>query len=275
QIADVAEQHLDLEGIWSVAQQAPALELSGQSPGAQDGSKPGVARIGVFRDAAFQFYYPENLEALAQEGASLIEISPLRDAALPDMDALYIGGGFPETLAPALADNTEFLDSLRRSIEKGLPVYAECGGAVYLGEKLLHDHKQYAMTGALPVVFAFRTKPQGHGYTMLETVENNPLFPVGNSLRGHEFHYTCVDSFTAKDLTFAFRVHRGYGFDGQRDGLCRHNVLASYTHVHALGTESWAASIVQAAVRFNSGLGRGCEGRAFSDRPANLCAGAG
>ncbi|MHC4695459.1 MAG: cobyrinate a,c-diamide synthase [Planctomycetota bacterium] len=275
QIADVAEQHLDLEGIWSVAQQAPALELSGQSPTAQDGSKPGVARIGVFRDAAFQFYYPENLEALAREGASLIEISPLRDAALPDVDALYIGGGFPETLAPALADNTEFLDSLRRSIEKGLPVYAECGGAVYLGEKLLLDHKQYAMTAVLPVVFAFRTKPQGHGYTMLETVENNPFFPVGDSLRGHEFHYTCVDSFTAKDLTFAFRVRRGYGFDGQRDGLCRHNVLASYTHVHALGTESWAPSIVLAAERFCSRVRRGCEGGAFSARRGNVCAEAG
>jgi cobyrinic acid a,c-diamide synthase len=131
------------------------------------------------------------------------------------------------------------------------------------------------MTAVLPVVFAFRTKPQGHGYTMLETVENNPFFPVGDSLRGHEFHYTCVDSFTAKDLTFAFRVRRGYGFDGQRDGLCRRNVLASYTHVHALGTESWAPSIVLAAERFNSRVGRGCEGRASSDRPGNVCAEAG
>jgi cobyrinic acid a,c-diamide synthase len=151
-----------------------------------------------------------------------------------------------------LADNQRFLDSVRRAIEAGLPVYAECGGAVFLGEQLLFDQKSYAMAGVLPVVFAFQTKPRGHGYTVLETVESNPFYSVGDTLRGHEFHYTYMQSSSAKDLTFAFRVRRGYGFDGQRDGLCRHNVLATYTHVHALGTKSWAPSIVRAAVRFSS-----------------------
>ena len=172
-------------------------------------------------------------------------------AELPDVDGLYIGGGFPETLAPALADNREFLDSLRRLIEKGMPVYAECGGAVSLGEKLLVDQKQYAMAAVLPVVFALRSKPQGHGYTVLETVESNPFYSVGDTLRGHEFHYTYMQSSSAKDLTFAFRVRRGHGFDGQRDGLCCRNVLACYTHVHALGTEQWAPSVVAAAIRYN------------------------
>ncbi|MHC4675417.1 MAG: cobyrinate a,c-diamide synthase [Planctomycetota bacterium] len=250
QVAEVAEQYLDLKAIWNLAQQAPAIELQAPIANAASESKPEEARIGVFRDAAFQFYYPENLEALRREGAGLIEISPLRDAELPEVDALYIGGGFPETLAPALSDNKQFLESLRRSIENGLPVYAECGGAVFLGEKLLFNQKEYPMAAVLPVVFAFQTKPQGHGYTVLETVENNPFFSVGDSLRGHEFHYTCMHSSTAKDLTFAFRVRRGYGFDGQRDGLCCRNVLASYTHVHALGIESWAPSLVRAAVRF-------------------------
>jgi len=108
------------------------------------------------------------------------------------------------------------------------------------------------MAGVLPVVFVFRAKPQGHGYAVLETVEENPFYRVGQSLRGHEFHYTCVESSRANDLRFAFRVRRGYGFDGQRDGLCVGNVLASYTHVHALGTESWAPSLVQAAAGFSS-----------------------
>jgi len=261
QVAGVAEQHLDLEAIWNVAQRATALEPleKGSGPICRNGPKgashkldltPFRARIGIFRDAAFQFYYPENLEALVREGAKLVEISPLREAELPDVDALYIGGGFPETLAPALAENKPFLDSLRRSIEKGLPVYAECGGAVFLGEKLLFNEKQYAMAAVLPVVFAFQKKPQGHGYAVLETVENNPFYSVGESLRGHEFHYTYMQSSTAKDLTFAFRVRRGHGFDGDRDGLCSGNVLACYTHVHALGTESWAPSIVRAAVGF-------------------------
>ncbi len=251
-VAGVAEQHLDLETIRGLARQAPPLETDQQSSTDRPKSKPAVARVGVFRDAAFQFYYPENLEALARAGASLVEISPLSDTQLPDVDALYIGGGFPETLAPALADNQRFLDSVRRAIEAGLPVYAECGGAVFLGEQLLFDQKSYAMAGVLPVVFAFQTKPRGHGYTVLETVESNPFYSVGDTLRGHEFHYTYMQSSSAKDLTFAFRVRRGYGFDGQRDGLCRHNVLATYTHVHALGVESWAPSIVRAAVRFSS-----------------------
>jgi cobyrinic acid a,c-diamide synthase len=264
QVADVAEQYLDLEAIWDLARGAPPLERprmevraisakhASDRSGEVDSSSPSAARIGVVRDAAFQFYYPENLEALAREGAILIEVSPLRDAELPDLDALYIGGGFPETLAPALAENQQFQGSLRRSVERGLPVYAECGGAVYLGEKLVVDQKQYPMAGVLPVAFTFREKPQGHGYAVLDTVEQNPFYYVGDSIRGHEFHYTCIEPSAAEDLCFAFRVRRGYGFDGQRDGLCYRNVLASYTHVHALGTESWAPSLVRAAVRLKS-----------------------
>jgi len=250
--ADLAEQHLDLEAIWSLARQAPALDLRDMRPNSRSASKPRAARIGVFRDAAFQFYYPENIEALIREGADLIEISPLRDAELPDVDGLYIGGGFPETLALGLAENKPFMDSLRRAVEKGMPVYAECGGAVYLGEKLLYDQKTYPMAGVLPVDFVFRAKPQGHGYAVLETVEENPFFSKGESLRGHEFHYSIMQSSSARDLTFAFRVRRGHGFDGRRDGLCCGNVLASYTHIHALGVETWAPAVVRAAVRFKS-----------------------
>ena len=108
------------------------------------------------------------------------------------------------------------------------------------------------MGGVLPVDFVFRAKPQGHGYAVLETVQDNPFYSVGDTLRGHEFHYTTVEPAAVKDLTFAFRVLRGHGFDGQRDGLCYRNVLACYTHVHALGTESWAPALVRAAVRFKS-----------------------
>jgi cobyrinic acid a,c-diamide synthase len=285
QAADVAEQYLDLGLLWKLAGQAPLLEpeenpetgtepKSGSSVTSAFEVQPAAdprcvagrsgelgpplvqtaqARIGVFRDAAFQFYYPENLEALVREGASLIEISPMRDALLPDVDALYVGGGFPETLAPALSGNRPFIESLRRSVEKGLPVYAECGGTVFLGQKLVYQQKHYPMAGVLPAVFSFQKKPQGHGYVELESVQPNPFYRVGQTLRGHEFHYTYLESSTADDLTFAFRVHRGHGFDGQRDGLCSHSVLALYTHVHALGTQSWAPSLVQAAVRFKEG----------------------
>jgi cobyrinic acid a,c-diamide synthase len=251
QIADVAERHLDLAAMWDLAHAVPPLEGTDQ-PAAAPALPPELARIGVFRDAAFQFYYPENLEALARQGGRVVEISPLREAVLPEVDALYIGGGFPETLAAPLADNVSFRASLRRAVEAGLPVYAECGGAVYLGEQLLMSEQTYPMAGVLPVAFGFGTKPQGHGYAVLETVQDNPFFAVGDALRGHEFHYTYMQSAPPPDVTFAFRVHRGHGFDGERDGLCHRNVLASYTHVHALGTERWAPAVVAAATRFRS-----------------------
>jgi len=264
--AAAAEQYLDLSALASVAESAPPLEgirdwglgigepsrCVSSSPQSPIPNPSPLARIGVCRDAAFQFYYPENLEALAREGAHLIDISPLRDGGLPDVDALYIGGGFPETLAPALAENQPFLRSLRGAVEQGLPVYAECGGAVFLGRALVVHENRYPMAGVLPVDFAFGAKPQGHGYAVLETVQGNPFFRVGESVRGHEFHYTYMQVPPPEGLTFAFQVRRGYGFDGQRDGLSLGNVLATYTHVHALGTENWAPSLVRAAARFNS-----------------------
>ncbi len=110
------------------------------------------------------------------------------------------------------------------------------------------DH-QYPMSAAVPAVFGFGEKPQGHGYTELEAVKPNPFYAVGESVRGHEFHYTLLRSVIAENVTFAFRVHRGHGFDGRRDGLSYRNTLACYTHVHALGTPQWAASVVTAAKR--------------------------
>jgi cobyrinic acid a,c-diamide synthase len=204
-------------------------------------------RIGVFRDAAFQFYYPENLEALARHGATLVDVSPLADPRLPDVDALYAGGGFPETLAPRLAENRSFRESLRLAVADGLPVYAECGGAVYLGETLLAGGTAWPMSGAVPAVYDFGERPDGHGYVVLEAVEPNPFYPVGTEVRGHEFHYTFLRSVIAGETSFAFRVRRGHGFDGRRDGLCYRNVMACYTHVHALGTEGWAPGLVAAA----------------------------
>jgi cobyrinic acid a,c-diamide synthase len=248
--ACLVAEHLDLEALESIARgaeppargRAPGVSREGRGPAAG-----GEVRIGVFRDAAFQFYYPENLEALAREGARLVEISPLADRGLPEVDALYMGGGFPETSAAQLAANVEFRRELVSAVEAGLPVYAECGGAVYLGESLVMSGNTYPMAGVLPVRFGFEVRPQGHGYAALEVVGENPFFPLELSLRGHEFHYTRVLDMDEEKLSFAFRVERGQGIDGRREGLCRKNVLASYCHVHALGVESWASSLVRAA----------------------------
>ncbi len=247
--ASIIEDHLDLDVLWRLAVGAPALEAPLRTEAHPVRAGAATVRIGVFRDAAFQFYYPDNLEALERAGARLVSVSPIEDSALPDLDALYIGGGFPETLAAPLSANAAFRVSLRQAVEAGLPVYAECGGAVYLGEELVVGEQHYPMSGATPAVYGFGERPNGHGYSILETVKPNPFFPVGASLRGHEFHYTFLRSVIAENVTFSFRVRRGHGFDGQRDGLCYRNTLASYTHVHALGVSHWAPALVKAAAR--------------------------
>lgn len=253
--AAIAEAQLDLAALGDVAHRAPPLTAAADPDGGTVTTTP-VVSVGVFRDAAFQFYYPENLEALTRAGARLVGISPLADPTLPDVDALYVGGGFPETLAGRLAANAPFRAAVRRAACAGLPVYAECGGAVYLGAELVMDEATYPMAGVLPASFGFGARPQGHGYAEVETVSPNPFFAVGESIRGHEFHYTFLTA-RGDDLRFAFRVRRGHGFDGVRDGLCHHNVLASYTHVHALGTTAWAPALIAAARRHRPDAGAG------------------
>lgn len=256
-VADIAVEYLDLDGIMKLATEAPLLDPPAEGPPAADvgqvASEPaGSVRIAVLRDEAFQFYYPENLEALVREGAKLVEVSPIRDESLPEVDALYIGGGFPETLAPSLSANRSFMETVRRAAEGGLPVYAECGGAVFLGRKLRYGGKEFRMAGVLPAVFGFGARPQGHGYVELETTGENPFYEVGMALRGHEFHYTFLESTEGEDPDFAFTVRRGFGYDGRRDGMMIHNVLACYTHIHALGVGVWAPLLARAASRFRT-----------------------
>jgi cobyrinic acid a,c-diamide synthase len=207
----------------------------------------------VIRDRAFQFYYPENIEALCALGARIVEISAIRDSALPPVDALYIGGGFPETQAGLLAENEAFRRSLREAAEEGLPIYAECGGFMFLGETLIAGDRHYPMVGFLPVAFEMEKRPQGHGYTVVDVERENPFFPVGTRLKGHEFHYSRILSWEEDKGQLAFRVKRGVGIDGGRDGLCRKNVLASFTHLHALGTPRWAEGLVDRARWYRAG----------------------
>jgi cobyrinic acid a,c-diamide synthase len=206
--------------------------------------------IGIIRDSAFQFYYPENLEALERRGARLVTINALQDTFLPELDGLYIGGGFPETHAEQLAANDQLRKSLRSAIEAGLPVYAECGGLMYLGRNLEIEGKTYPMVQALPMDFRLEQKPQGHGYTELEVVNTNPFYPVGTTLRGHEFHYSRVTRFELNPESLAFAMRRGSGILDRKDGVCYKNTLATYSHVHAIGTPEWAEGLIRRALAY-------------------------
>ena len=248
---DLAERYLDLPGLWEAALQAPPLPATTRPLYPDTDPLLGV-RIGVVRDPAFQFYYPENLEALEHAGARLIFINALADSELPpDIDALYLGGGFPETNAAALAHNETFRTSVRRSADQGLPIYAECGGLMYLGKSIQTlQGESHPMAGVLPYDFIMGKSPQGHGYTALEVEGENPYFPPGTLLKGHEFHYSRLDPEPAADANLVFRMTRGAGICGHRDGFVYKNVLATYTHLHALGSPDWAPALVRRAQEY-------------------------
>jgi cobyrinic acid a,c-diamide synthase len=247
---DLAQRYLDLNGLWQVALKAPPLPPAPRLTMPGDCAFDSVV-IGIIRDSAFQFYYPENLEALEQHGARLVELSALDDPILPpDLDALYIGGGFPETHAKALAENLSFRNSVKAAAHAGLPIYAECGGLMYLGENIQVRGQKFPMVGLFPYDFVMGKRPQGHGYTILEVAGENPYFLTGTLLKGHEFHYSQIVPEPEPQEAMAFRVSRGAGLGGGRDGLIFKNVLATYTHLHALGALEWAPGLVRRALKY-------------------------
>lgn len=255
QAARIAEDFIDVEKLVLVATGAGYLGAVDKMPvtGQEDGSVYSGLRIGILNDCAFQFYYPENLEALTRSGASLVTISAMEPKALPKLDALYIGGGFPETNAERLADNHVFKKSLLVAAKAGLPVYAECGGLMYLSRHLCMDDRTYPMVGVFPVDTVMHRKPQGMGYIHVEVAAPNPFYPLKSVLIGHEFHYSTVACLDKTLPQCVFRVTRGHGIDGSRDGLCTNNVLATYVHLHALGAPQWTTGLLRAAAAFRSG----------------------
>ena len=215
--ADVAREHIDIAAVIRMAGETEPLlvETDGiiEEGDGIDVLSPKAPTIAIIRDSAFQFYYPENLEALEAAGAHLVFVSPLESDTLPDIDGMYIGGGFPETHANELSRNRAFRDRLKTLAEDGLPIYAECGGLMYLGEKLVLEGKTHDMAGILPVTFGFSKRPQGHGYTILEVTGKNPYFRKGMTLKGHEFHYSSVLAVGGRKDDLAYTMVRGTGLD--------------------------------------------------------------
>ncbi len=212
-------------------------------------------RIGIVKDSAFQFYYPDNLEALETAGAQLKFISPLSDNEIPVVDALYIGGGFPETHVELLSNNVGFRTAIKKQAENGLPIYAECGGLMYLGDAIVLEGISYPMAGVLPLVCGLSKRPQGHGYTALKVKRNNPFFKKDTVIKGHEFHYSKVSEWYGLAEDLVFEMERGTGFLKHCDGVMFNNVLALYTHIHALGTPEWAPSMVKNARKYQNEKG--------------------
>lgn len=247
-IRQAVEASVDLDGLLEVARGAPPLAL----PSEPSPPIPApCARVGVARDRAFTFYYPENLEALQRAGAELVPFDTLADRALPEVDALYLGGGFPEIFLEEMEANEGLRREVRTAVADGLPVYAECGGLMYLARRIRWTGRPREMVGVLPCDIQMTERPQGHGYVLGRVVGANPYLPLGAEVRGHEFHYSrVVDPGAAR---FAYRLDRGRGIEGGRDGLILGNVLAAYTHLHALGAPGWAGGLVARARAYRDG----------------------
>ncbi len=241
--------HAPVEIVENAASQK-ADRLQDEPSPEEPGRESNQPRIGILRDSAFQFYYPENLIALETAGAELVYTSPLSESDLPSVDALYIGGGFPETHALQLSQNRSYAQQIKTLADAGMPIYAECGGLIYLGESLALLEGTFTMTGVLPIVFGFSKRPQGHGYTIARVDRPNPFFETGTIIKGHEFHYSTVEIQESLAAEMAFDMQRGNGIVQKRDGFCSGNVLATYTHIHALGTPQWAPAMVQRARAF-------------------------
>lgn len=257
---EAAEKHLDLDLLLEIARSAPDLPAGDMASGnfnlagSSDQPKSPV-KVGVLRDRAFTFYYPENLEALQATGAELVFIDAFEADRLPEIQALVIGGGFPEIFMEELSANSALRKDIRQAISDGLPVYAECGGLMYLSQRIHWGERSAEMVGALPLEVEMTSRPAGHGYVLAKTTRPSPFFPPGTTLRGHEFHNSRLHHIHANDeLPVSYQLERGYGIGQAQDGLVYRNVLAGYTHLHCDGAPGWAAGVVASARNSNSVL---------------------
>ena len=252
----IADQ-VDLRKVMQIANDAmPASVLIPRTPAAIEVtpmSQVPVVRIGIVRDKAFGFYYPDDLQALQTAGAQLVPIDALRDEGLPEVDGLFIGGGFPEVFMSELQANQAMRKSIRLAVDAGLPVYAECAGLMYLARSLRWKDEVADMVGALPVDVVMHERPVGRGYVTLESTSDAPWASTAprspQTLKGHEFHYSSLEN-VDPSLKFAYRVVRGHGIDGRHDGIVYLNVLASYAHLRSGAGSEWATQFV----RFVQGL---------------------
>ena len=241
-IREIIGAEVDLDALLAVADDTA---LSYEPLGSDTDTAGERVRLGIARDMAFGFYYPDDLTALERAGAELVMINTLTDTSLPAIDGLFIGGGFPETQMQALAANTAMRQQIREAIGSGLPAYAECGGLMYLCRSLRWQDKQYEMAGVIPANCVMHPRPQGRGYVRLRETATMPWAgprPAGE-IAAHEFHYSALENISGP-LAFAYDVVRGTGVDGEHDGIVINNLLASYTHMRDTGQHHWARRFV-------------------------------
>ena len=242
-IAERLEQTIDLDALLALAESEALPAVAAKLFAGESAAT--VARIGVALDEAFNFYYEDNLELLRHHGAQLVPFSPVHDARIPEVDLLYIGGGFPELFTAPLAGNAAMAESIRAFAREGGPIYAECGGLMYLGESLQpFDGEPARMLGLLPVRTRMTRERLSIGYTEASVEAPNLIARAGEQLRGHEFHWSEWEAAGSPQATYTLR-RRG---QTKPDGFSAGRVLGSYLHLH-FGSQPWVAQRLVAAGR--------------------------
>ena len=241
-IASIINEQVDLDKLISIANDVSDLKPLSEQP--QADLKQAKVRIGLAYDEAFGFYYSDDLQALENAGAELIHINMMTEPQLPDIDGLFIGGGFPETRMKELSANESMRKSVLDAIEAGLPVYAECGGLMYLSRGIQWQDQHYPMVGAVQADTVMHKRPQGRGYTRLQETGKSPWhINEANEFAAHEFHYSGLENIEPT-TTYAYKVLRGNGIDGENDGIIYKNLLACYTHLRHTENTPWADKFV-------------------------------
>ena len=249
-LTDAVSAGVDVDRVIEIAGTAN-LPLA-QAQSSSKTTKPVAdVRIAIARDAAFGFYYQDDLEAFAGAGAELIPFDALSDSKLPEADGLFIGGGFPETHLAALSANQSLLTDIRQALAAGMPAYAECGGLMYLARSIEWHSEKFSMIGTVPGDIIVDDRPQGRGYVVLEDTGKSLWPPAphraqasGAGIPAHEFHYARLENLSG-DIQFACRVLRGHGIDGQHDGLLVGNLLAGFVHHRNTEADPWVNRFVE------------------------------
>lgn len=246
-IADALEQLTDLDQILALARAAPPLSAFERALFAA--APPGDNRpvIAVARDEAFSFYYEDNLDLLRHAGARLVYFSPLRDERVPDAGLIYLGGGFPEVFAEKLSGNAPMRASIKAFAASGKPIYAECGGLMYLADSIgTLDGATHPMVGLLRARVHMSRRLAALGYLEIASVKDTWLMRRGESARGHEFHYSTLEA--GAEMPLLYEAH-GFGGATKSDGFVSGGVVASYVHLHFASNPLLAQRLVDTAQR--------------------------
>lgn len=246
--SDVVEERVNVDKVIEIAKEAPPLTSIKSRLPDEEGAHQRV-KIAIAIDEAFNFYYKQNIDLLKRFGADLVAFSPLRDSSLRDVSGLILGGGYPQLFLAKLQENNSIMLELRKLIEDECPTYAECGGLMYLCEEIV-DFNGFKVKGVsiIPATCKISKTTRFLGYTLHRVIHDNVLSRVGDSVRGHEFHYSSIE--LKSDVKYAYEVLRGCGVNKQHDGIVVHNALASYTHILASSQEHLLKRFIENCLSF-------------------------